>query len=328
MIYTNLGSTGIRVSRIAFGAGPVPEVMTKDRPEEQRKLVQHALAAGVNWFDTAATYGKGQSEQSLGLALAELGATSEVHIATKVRIMPDQVDDIPRVVRQSVAGSLERLKIDQIALLQVHNSVTLRRGDEPTSLTPADILDPGGMLETFCQLREEGVIRHLGITAIGQPEALCQVIRSGQFDTIQVPYHLMNPTAGQDLEGLFQESNYGNVIAECEQQGMGVFAIRVFAGGALVGRAPSAHTHTTKFFPLDLYVRDQQRAAKLADLLEGEMGLKEAAIRFTLGHPSVSSAIIGFGEPTHVDEAVDMAGRGPLSKGCVVCARQGDYLML
>jgi len=325
MLYTDLGRTGLRISRIAFGTGPVPEVMTQDRLPQQLALVRHALDTGVNWFDTAATYGQGESEQNLAVALAEIGASNEVHIATKVRIMPNQLDDIPTAVRRSVANSRKRLQINQIALLQVHNSVTAERGDEPTSLTPADILEADGMLESFRRLRDEGVVRHLGITAIGQAEPLREVIRSGQFDTIQVPYNLVNPSAGQDVDERFEESNYGNIIAECERLRMGVFAIRVFAGGALAGRPPSAHTHTTKFFPLDLFVRDQQRAKRLVQLLGAGLGVKEAAVRFALSHPGINSAIIGFGEPDQIDQVIDMAARGTLSEDLLVRLRQLDY---
>ena len=328
MLFTNLGSTGIRISRIAFGGGPVPEVMTQDKRPQQLELVRQALDAGINWFDTAPTYGQGKSERNLGATLAQLGASNDVHVATKVRIMPDQLEELTAVVKRTVANSLQQLQVKQITLLQIHNSLTAKRGDEPTSLTPADILDSGGMLEIFRQLREEGTVRHLGITAIGQASALHEVIGSGQFDTIQVPYNLMNSSAGQDVDAPFNESNYGNVIAECERLGMGVFAIRVFAGGALAGRPPSAHTYTTKFFPLELYARDQQRAKRLTKLLDERMGLREAAVRFALSHPSVSSAIIGFGEPKHVDDAFDMAGRGPLPEDLLERLRQLDYLEL
>jgi aryl-alcohol dehydrogenase-like predicted oxidoreductase len=75
-----------------------------------------------------------------------------------------------------------------------------------------------------------------------------------------------------------------------------VFAIRVFAGGALLGRPPSAHTLKTPYFPLAVYERDAARAAALgADAA--------AAVRFALAHPAVCSAVIGFGAPADVDAA-------------------------
>ena len=86
---------------------------------------------------------------------------------------------------------------------------------------------------------------------------------------------------------------------------MGVFAIRVFAAGALLGQTPSAHTLKTPYFPLDLYQRDAARTELLrAKLGEGE-SMTEFALRFALSHSAVSSAIIGFGSPSHVAELSD-----------------------
>jgi aryl-alcohol dehydrogenase-like predicted oxidoreductase len=312
MQYRSLGRTGIGVSALSFGAGPVPAVMTAGDPARQRAVVARALEAGINWFDTAAGYGAGESERALGRVLRELDAASRVHVATKVRLSDADLGDIPAAVQRSVAGSLERLGLVRVTLLQLHNSVTMRRGDEATSITPDDVLGPCGVLATFEQLRRDGIVAHLGLTALGQPAALRAVLESGEFATIQVPYNLLNPSAGATVSEEFPEANYGNLIDDCHRREIGVFAIRVFAGGALVGQPPSAHTVQTKFFPLDLYQRDVQRAARLRDVLSGRMELKDAAVRFVLGHAGVSSALIGFSEPSQIDAAVRAMEQGPL----------------
>src|SRR5205085_9123050 len=102
MEYRPLGSTGIRVSAIAFGAGPVPATMTSDDTEAQVALVARAIEVGINWFDTAAGYGAGKSETTLGTALARLRASDRVHVATKVRLSDADLSDIPGAVRRSV----------------------------------------------------------------------------------------------------------------------------------------------------------------------------------------------------------------------------------
>jgi aryl-alcohol dehydrogenase-like predicted oxidoreductase len=198
---------------------------------------------------------------------------------------------------------LERLRLPRVTLLQLHNSVTRNRGDEPTSLTPGDVLGRGGVLEAFQELRDEGLALHLGLTGIGQPTSLREVIRSGQFVTIQTPYHLLNPSAGRDMPEDFPETNYGNIIADCARAGMGVLAIRVFAGGALLGNPPSPHTFKTPFFPLDLYRRDEARARRLAEMLGPERRLSREAIRFSLAHPQVHAALLGFRALEEIDEA-------------------------
>ena len=122
---------------------------------------------------------------------------------------------------------------------------------------------------------------------------------------MQVPYHVLNPSAGRRMPESFAEANYGNIIESCAQNDMGVLAIRVLAGGALAGNAPSPHTFKTPFFPLALYERDRQRAAHLCASLGLHRPLAQEAIRFALAHPHVSSALIGFGETWQIDKAVE-----------------------
>jgi len=312
MRYHLLGSTGIQVSALAFGAGPVSQLLTGDRVDLQWATIEAAVAAGVNWFDTAATYGAGQSEENLGCALQRLDLKDQVHVATKVRVMPEQFDAITDTVRDSVAASLRRLRLPRVTLLQIHNSITSIAGAEPTSITPQHVLAPGGMLEEMRRLKEQGLVDHFGLTGLGEPEALRRVIDSGEFATIQIPYNLLNPSAGRAMPASFDETNYGDLIGHCAARGMGAFAIRVLAGGALAGRPPSPHTLKTPFFPLALYERDCRRADALAELLPAGMSRTEAAVRFAISHPGVSSAIIGLGSPEEVAEAVRFLDAGPL----------------
>lgn len=304
MHYRSLGQTGIQISVLSFGAGPVSTLMVGEDAGQQRTVVERAIEVGINWFDTAATYGNGQSERSLGRALAALNAAQEVHVATKVRLMPEELGDIRGTIRRSVTQSLQRLQLDRVTLLQLHNSITPQRGDEPTSVTPQDILGPGGILETFRELQIEGITAHLGLTGVGSPQSLRKVVASRCFATMQVPYHMLNPSAGCDVDEHFSETNYGNVISACSEAGMGVLAIRVLAGGALAGNDPSPHTLKTPFFPLALYERDRIRAEQLRLALNPGRRLPEEAIRFALSHPQISSALIGFGHPQQIDEAL------------------------
>jgi L-galactose dehydrogenase/L-glyceraldehyde 3-phosphate reductase len=278
--------------------------MVGDDGDQQRAVVQKAIEHGINWFDTAATYGSGQSERNLGRVLEDLRVASRVYVATKVRLMPEDLADIRGAVRRSVEGSLERLRIPRLTLLQVHNSITTQREDEPTSITPADVLGLRGVAQAFHELRDEGLVLHLGLTGIGHAASLDEVIRTKHFDTIQTPYNLLNPSAGREMSDGFKETNYGNIIASCARAQMGVLAIRVLAGGALAGNPPSPHTLKTPFFPLALYERDRHRAARLQEIAGPERHLSREAIRFALGNPYVHSALIGFGSTRQIDEAV------------------------
>jgi aryl-alcohol dehydrogenase-like predicted oxidoreductase len=304
MQFRRLGRTGIQVSALSFGAGPISTLMIGDDARRQREVISHAIQSGVNWFDTAATYGNGQSETSLGQALAELDARSRVHVATKVRLQGEDVHDIGGAVERSIEASLQRLALPRVTLLQLHNSVTAKRGDEPTSITPADVLGSQGVLRAVERLQSAGLVQHLGLTGMGQPAALREVVASGQFDTMQVPYHLLNPSAGWEYRGRTAQPCYGNIIADCARQDMGVFAIRVLAGGALVGNPPSPHTLKTPFFPLTLYERDAARARRLVEMFGEAESRASLAVRFAVSHPNIHSAIIGWGDVDQIDVAL------------------------
>ncbi len=290
-----LGGTELVIPALAFGAGPVSALMT-DASARDRQLatIQRALSLSVDWFDTAATYGDGASETSLGWALRELGASNTVRIGTKVRLAAGQLDDIPGAVRASMAGSLRRLGVNSVALLQLHNSITRQRGDQPTSITPEDVLRPGGVLDAFEQLRREGVVRHFGLTSLGNATSLNEVLSTGAWATAQVNLNLCEP----------------NSIFTGERTAQ--LAIRVLAGGALAGKPPSAHTLTTKFFPLAVYERDLRRAEVMRRVLPPDVSLPEAAVRFAVHHANVTSAIIGFGSPEEVEDAARWTANGPL----------------
>lgn len=315
MQYRRLGKTGIAISVISFGAGPISTLMVGDERGRQRAVVVHAIKQGINWFDTAATYGGGKSEEALGCVLQDLDNPT-VHIATKVRLTSEDLADIPRAVRRSFTASLARLRVPRVTLLQLHNSITVQRGDEPTSITAADVLGPSGVARALAELRTEGLTSHIGLTGIGHPAALKEVIQSGQFETIQVPYHLLNPSAGREMPATFRETNFGNIIADCAAAQMGVLAIRVLAGGALADNPPSPHTFKTPFFPLGLYQRDRERARQLQERLGPDRPLKTEAIRFALDHPLIHSAIIGFGQIAEIDQAIaatQLASLSPLA---------------
>ncbi len=313
MRYRVLGSTGISVSEISFGAGPVSALLTEGSGDDQHAVVSRAIGLGINWFDTAAGYGSGKSEANLGEALQRVRTTQPIHVATKVRLLVDQEKDLRPLIVASFRESLRRLRMPRVTLLQLHNSITPQRGSEPTSITPEDVLGPTGVLAAMEDLRAAGLVDHFGLTGIGDPDALRLVMSSQSFATIQAPVHVLNPTALVETPYRFCEPDYGGFLRDAKDLGLGIFAIRVFAAGALLCEPPSAHTHRTPFFPLALYKRDHARATQLSQVLGSVKSLRELALRFVLSQPEVSSAITGFGKVEHVNEAIRIAQMGPLS---------------
>lgn len=314
MRYRPLGSTGLQISEISFGAGPVSGLMTDGSPDAQRNVIAHAIRSGINWFDTAAGYGNGRSEANLGSALKSIETTQPIHVATKVRLMLHGETDLRPLVIESFRASLQRLQLPKVTLLQVHNSITRHRDDEPTSITPEDVLGPQGILAAMDELRAEGLVDHFGLTGIGQADALRTVIHTGRFATIQAPLHVLNPTALIDAAAPHCTPNYGGFLHDAASMGMGIMAIRVFAGGALLDAPPSAHTLKTLFFPLDLYQRDRAHALRLAQSLGDGVSMSQWALRFVLSQREVSSCLLGLATPDQINTAIRNSELGPLSE--------------
>ncbi|MBA63019.1 MAG: hypothetical protein CMJ76_11695 [Planctomycetaceae bacterium] len=311
MLYRTLGKTGLEVSRIAFGCGPLSGNLTGKNFANQIESIRRAVELGINWFDTARTYGAGQSELSLGNCFSELGLSDEVMVGTKVRILSDDLPDIPTAVYSSIEASLQALQRQRVEVVQIHNAITMVRGSQPTSLSVEDILGEQGVLATLEKLKSEGVIGHIGLTATGDSEAVEQVINSNRIETIQVPFSAANISAGYHLPDYSGWDHYGMVMRHGALSEIGVFAIRVFAGGALLLCPPSPYTYRTKFFPLDLFEQDREIALRLKTIFP-EVALAEICIRFVLSHALVDSAIIGFGDADHIEQAVAAMELGDL----------------
>jgi aryl-alcohol dehydrogenase-like predicted oxidoreductase len=145
--------------------------MVGEDRSRQLETIQHAVDSGIDYFDTAATYGNGRSESCLGAALETLRLSDRVRIATKVRLMPEHLDDIGLAVQNSFESSCDRLGVKRVMLLQLHNSITRNRGDLPTSLSVQDVLGRRGVVAELETLRKEGRVEHVGVTGLGETKS-------------------------------------------------------------------------------------------------------------------------------------------------------------
>src|SRR5947207_11655236 len=116
-----LGRTGVRLSVLGFGCGAVGGLMVRGAAADQERAVALALDCGVNYFDTAAAYGAGESERNTGRVLKALGA--EVFLSTKFAIRPEDGGAIRAAIAASLEASLRRLGRDHVDLLQLHNRI-------------------------------------------------------------------------------------------------------------------------------------------------------------------------------------------------------------
>jgi aryl-alcohol dehydrogenase-like predicted oxidoreductase len=314
MQYRNIGQTGLRVSEIGFGCGNNAVLMVKAPYEEQVKAVRHALDAGINFFDTAFAYGLGKSEENLGRILKDLGANPV--ISTKIRLEADAVSDVKAATVRAVEAGLKRLGRDRVDFVQLHTRVTLERGaDKRFSLTPTDVLGPNGVIAGFKAMRDRGNAGFFGFSGLGDPKALHELVDSGEFHGFQCYYNLLNPSAGHAVPPEFSALDYGLILDRAAAKGMGAFVIRVLAAGALTsdpstGGGGSGQTLS----PGSDYPVDLQRAEKVQVALGvDKKNLTQAAIRFGLMNPKVSTVLVGFSNTTHVDEAVACTGAPGLS---------------
>src|SRR5690606_7836986 len=157
-----LGNTGLQISAIVFGAGAVGGAVFTGERSEREAVVRLALESGINWIDTAPSYGSGQSEENLGWILQSLDASP--HLSTKVHIGAEDLDDIPGAIERSVAQSLERLRMPRVDLIQLHNSVRAERDPASRVLGVDDVLGPGGVVEGLERMRDRGLTQLIGFT--------------------------------------------------------------------------------------------------------------------------------------------------------------------
>jgi L-galactose dehydrogenase/L-glyceraldehyde 3-phosphate reductase len=308
MKYRKFGRTGLEVSEVAFGGGRSGGILIDADDETRRKAVRSALDHGINWFDTAPQYGQGKSEQALGWLLEEVPETP--FLSTKVMITEADHRDIAGAVERSLDQSLSRLRRESADVLQLHNRIGTK--DTDRWITVEQVLGPNGVVEGMERLREQGLIRFMGLTALGDNHETRRVIESGRFDSAQVYYNMLNPSAARDaMPGAWRGFNSMGIIAACIAQDMAIMAIRIFAASYL---ASAIRTGRESILTSDT---DPDSEERMAETLFGQMGdsygtRAQTALRFALSNPDISTAIIGLAELQHLEDAIKGAEMGAL----------------
>ena len=311
------GRTGMQLSVLGFGCGAVGGFMVRGDPADQERVVARAIAAGVNYFDTAVQYGNGESENNLGRVLRKL-KPANVAVGTKVRLPPGAFGRIADTVAMSLEGSLARLGLERVDIFHLHNPIT-ETGGGP-ALSVRQVLDE--VVPAFERLRQQGKIRFLGMTAVGETAALNQVIDAGAFDSAQVVYNMLNPSAAEALPANYPAQDYGRMFDHTRTAGVGVVGIRVLAGGALSGSAerhPIAGPAPEPIGSAMSYEADVDRARRLMPLVtEGfASSLTEAATRFALSHPAMGTILVGLATPQQFEDALAAVQKGPLPQAAL-----------
>jgi aryl-alcohol dehydrogenase-like predicted oxidoreductase len=311
------GRTGMKISALGFGCGAVGGIMVRGDPADQEHLVARAIDVGVNYFDTAVLYGDGASERNLGRVLQTL-KPANVIVGTKVRVPPSEFGRIAEAIVTSLEASLARMQLDQVDIFHLHNPITMSGGG--SALSVRQVLDE--VVPAFERLRKQGKIRFLGISAVGDTTALQQVIDAGAFDSAQIVYNMLNPSAGEALPKNYPAQDYGRLFDRTKAAGVGVVGIRVLAGGALSGSAerhPIASPAPEPIGSAMSYDADLDRARRLMPLVaEGlASSLTEAATRFALSHPAMGTILVGMATPQQFEDALAAVEKGPLPQAAL-----------
>jgi aryl-alcohol dehydrogenase-like predicted oxidoreductase len=320
--YRQVGDTELRVSEIGFGCGGNAGLMVRGSADEQRRMVARAVELGINYFDNAPDYGNGRAEENLGRVLRELQVRPV--ITSKVEVRHTDLADIAGHVVRSTEESLQRLGVDYLDILQIHNgpapSPPKLEGRAYTQLWINDYLRSGGALEGLQRVLRDGKARYVGFICRGNDgDQVRQLIDTDVFRLINVPYTLLNPTAGMAKpKGLEVDRDFGGVINYAHAHGVGAAIYSPLAGGFLTDhsvaggdRHPLAGARDTAS---EVYRRHLQMARALSFLRrDGRHTLTQAAMRFILMHNGVTVVLGGFSAMDHLEEASQISGTGPLA---------------
>ncbi len=283
MRYRELGKTGVRLSEIGFGGWAIGGSWGPQKEEDSLAALNRAAESGVDFIDTAAGYGDGNSERIIGAYCKQ--SPKKFFVATKIPPVagswpPSPYDAIETsypaaYIRKSLKQRMENLQTDCIDLIQFH-TWTRAWNRKPSAL---DVLR---------ELRDEGKIRYIGMsTPEHDQNCLIDLMRNGYLDVVQIIYNIFE----QDLAAEFLDT--------AAENGVGVIVRAPFEEGALTGK----YTVETRFadddfrkgyFLGDRLPRTVRRANLIAEELKGSgYTLPQAALKFCLAHPAVSTVIPG-----------------------------------
>ncbi|WP_274649513.1 aldo/keto reductase [Paenibacillus humicola] len=209
MKYTIFGKTGLSVSRIAVGGYPFAGVNKAQgwdpySPQGRKdaiRVVHAALDAGINYVDTAPSYGQGHSESIIGEALQ--GKREKVILATKVTWTTSWAEIGKEGVIRGVEESLRRLKTDYVDVIQLHGGIYSHKDTR-------DVLSAGPM-EALHLLREQGKVKFLGLTTEDACSIL-ELIDTNLFDIAQINYNLIYQNAALRFLDRAKEKNLGVAV--------------------------------------------------------------------------------------------------------------------
>jgi len=283
-----LGDTGLMVDPLSVGCAPLgdmPETFAYSVAEEQALATYRAVLQGpINFLDTAASYGDGESERRLGIVLRELGGIPPGFVvATKADRNLQTGDYGGDQVRRSVERSLRLLGLDRLQFCYLHDP-------EHTPFEAA--MSPGGPVEALRRCRDEGLIEHIGVAG-GPIAMMIRYVETGLFEAAisHNRYTLINTSADAFWEA-------------CRRHGVAAVNAAPYGSGILA-KGPSAYPrYAYQDAPAELV----QRAGRLeAVCARHGVPLGAAALQFSLRDPRIASTIVGISRPERLEQTMALA---------------------
>ncbi|HEY0737165.1 MAG TPA: aldo/keto reductase [Herpetosiphonaceae bacterium] len=281
------GKTGLFVTPLAVGCaqlGDMPDTFAFSVAEEQAlATLLAALHSPINFLDTAAAYGDGESERRIGIVLRELGGLPPgAVLATKADRDLQSGDFSGEQIKRSIERSLQLLGLDHLQVVYLH---------DPEHTTFEAVMAPGGPLDVLLRLRDEGVIGHLGIAG-GPIDLMMRYVETGAFEAVITHnrYTLVNRTAEPLLD---LASSRGLAVVNAAPYGSGILAKGPgsYARYAYQDAAPA----------LVEVVRQMQAVCE-----RHNVPLAAAALHFSLRDPRITATIVGMSKPERIAQTLDL----------------------
>lgn len=285
---SNLGSTGLRITALTVGGAPLgsmPKNFGYDVSEEDGIATARAALTGpIRALDTSAAYTDGESERRIGAALAQVGGLPDGYVlSTKVSRDLATGDFSGEQMRRSIRGSLDRLGLNRVTLLYLH---------DPENTTFDQAMTPGGPVQVLRELKDEGIAQAIGVAG-GDTRTIEEYVSTGIFDVLLTHnrWTLVNRNADR-------------LIDVARDRGLGVVNAAVFGGGILATGTASSSRYGYREAPAELL-----QAVRGIEALCAEAGvpLAAAAIQFSIRDPRISSTVIGVSRPERIEQSVAAA---------------------
>ncbi len=283
-----LGPTGLHVSPLCVGCAPLgdmPETFAYSVSEDQALATVRAMFGGpINYGDTAASYGDGESERRIGLVIRELGGVPQGFVlGTKADRDLKTGDFSGAQMRRSVERSLRLLGLDTLPLVFLH---------DPEHTTFERAMAADGPVAALLALKDEGVIAHVGVAG-GPIDLMIKFVETGAFEAVITHnrYTLLNRSAEP-------------LLALAVRRGLGVLNAAPYGSGILA-KGPDAYPRYAYQDAEGLLV---ERARRLDAICKAHgVPLAAAALQFSLRDPRVTSTIVGMSKPERITQTLELA---------------------